>query len=659
MPSSESDRRQRALGGSAGVILLGFALVYHFFPGLLHVQRMSGDARSLSVGGSFSSPMGFQQRPRAQLPAPSDRELDAGPPLSLAPSAVVQARLAHKQAAALASDTRQAPDDTAKNPEMAALLKRADDALSKGHWTGDDDSAAALYEKVLKTSPHSYRARAGLAQVRMRLIAQVEQSLAAGDADGAGDALASLKSVPGSADDVKRLQKSLDSLQQVSPMLAQAADLMQQGKYAGPGADNALAVYRHVMTIDPGNAVATQGLARIQQRSLDQALSAAAQDDFDGADKALSKAAEVAPDSQQLQDVRGRIEGLRRQRAGSLLAQARSALDGGNLALAQKLAHQAVGVSTDVPGIDDFNERLSNARLYANYKPGQVFSDRFVDMPGTAPAMVVIPTGRFMMGAPSDEKGALASELPQHAVTISEGFALGRTEVTVAEFGAFVRASGYVPESEREGGSSVYDERSGSMRDDSKATWKSDYEGHRAGDDDPVVNVSWNDAHAYAVWLSKHTGKQYRLASEAQFEYAMRAGTQTRYWWGDGRPHSRVENLTGSGDRSRIGRRWSNAFSGYRDGYWGPAPVASFSANAFGLYDMDGNVSEWVDDCWHDNYTRAPRDGSAWVNPGCSRRVVRGGSWGSAPDQDRSAFRLGVKADTRSGRVGFRVMRRL
>jgi formylglycine-generating enzyme required for sulfatase activity len=236
---------------------------------------------------------------------------------------------------------------------------------------------------------------------------------------------------------------------------------------------------------------------------------------------------------------------------------------------------------------------------------------------------------------------------------------VARTDVTVGQFRDFVRASGYRPDSVTMGGASVYDERSGALRDDGRATWEDDYAGHPADDNLPVVNVSWNDAKAYVEWLSKRTGKAYRLPSEAEFEYALRAGTTTRYWWGDGTPDKRVENLTGALDRSRNGRRWSNAFRGYRDAYWGPAPVMSFMANPFGLYDINGNVSEWVADCWHDSYLRAPRDGSAWINPGCSAHVVRGGSWGSAPDQDRSAYRQGVEATVRSARVGFRVARAL
>ena len=302
---------------------------------------------------------------------------------------------------------------------------------------------------------------------------------------------------------------------------------------------------------------------------------------------------------------------------------------------------------------------MTNARLYANHRPGQVFTDRYVDLPGKSPALVVIPTGSFLMGAAADNRDRTDAQLPQHRVTLAKGFAMARAEVTVGEFREFVRTSGYVPDSVKLGGASVYDERSGALRDDATASWQDDYSGRKAADDLPVVNVSWNDAAAYAAWLSRRTGKSFRLPSEAEFEYALRGGTTTRYWWGEGTPDRKVENLTGSGDQSRSGRRWSNSFHGYRDGYWGPAPVMSFAANPFGLYDIDGNVSEWVADCWHDNYIRAPDDGSAWINPGCGVRVLRGGSWGSAPAQVISAYRQGAASDVRSGRVGFRVVQDL
>ena len=180
--------------------------------------------------------------------------------------------------------------------------------------------------------------------------------------------------------------------------------------------------------------------------------------------------------------------------------------------------------------------------------------------------------------------------------------------------------------------------------------------GVRSGPSSPIFD---RDAKAYAAWLQAQTGKPYRLPTESEFEYAIRAGSESRYPWGEGGPGRRQGNLTGENDRSASKREWVNAFTGYGDGYWGPAPAGSFKENAFGLQDTEGNVSEWVEDCWHDSYKRAPDDGSAWINPGCSKRVARGASWASAPDQARSAFRLGLEPDTTNPRLGFRVARAL
>jgi formylglycine-generating enzyme required for sulfatase activity len=176
----------------------------------------------------------------------------------------------------------------------------------------------------------------------------------------------------------------------------------------------------------------------------------------------------------------------------------------------------------------------------------------------------------------------------------------------------------------------------------------------------PVLHVSATDADGYAQWLSEQTGRNYRLPSEAEFEYALRAGSATRYPWGDrAAPPRGAGNFTGARDRSPGGRSWSNAFAGYGDGYWGPAPVGSFDPNAFGLHDLSGNVSEWVADCWHASYRRAPKDPKAWYNPGCRTRVIRGGSWASSPVQLRSAWRAPLERDTTNAQIGFRLVRDL
>jgi formylglycine-generating enzyme required for sulfatase activity len=156
----------------------------------------------------------------------------------------------------------------------------------------------------------------------------------------------------------------------------------------------------------------------------------------------------------------------------------------------------------------------------------------------------------------------------------------------------------------------------------------------------PVINVTWGDAQRYLAWLSKMTGKPYRLLTEAEYEYATRAGTTTAYPWGDD-----------------IGKNNANCNSQWDNKQ--TAPVGSFAPNAFGLYDMVGNVFEWVEDCYYDSYNEAPADGSAWIGSSCSNRVVRGGSWYNTPEYLRSAFRNGSTAGDRRSVLGFRVARTL
>jgi len=255
------------------------------------------------------------------------------------------------------------------------------------------------------------------------------------------------------------------------------------------------------------------------------------------------------------------------------------------------------------------------------------FRDRLSD--GTeGPEMVKIPVGTFLMGSPDDEKGRLEREGPVHRVTFARPFAMGRYEVTVAEFGMFVKATGYRTDAERCGeGCWHVVLTKGMLRDKptEDASWRNPYIDQTGVH--PVVCVSWNDAQAYVKWLSKETGKRYRLPTEAEWEYAARANTKTAYWWGDDFKGNRANcRFCGSG--------W--------DFLKGTAPVGSFPANPFGLSDTAGNVWEWVQDCMHQSYKGAPEDGRAWGEEDCGKcgwRGDRGGSWGNSPDTLRSAFR--------------------
>jgi formylglycine-generating enzyme required for sulfatase activity len=641
MPGTEVVRKQTVLGGAAGIALLAFALIYRFYPGASHVEPQTAPpvapapvaAPSMTLASTPYKPEVIAE------PAPSPEPVRASPDVTPGPAIPA------------------APPPKA----IAALLKKADKELAEEHLTEPKDSSAlALYQQVLDADKDNEAAKAGIEKIHNSLLQQAGTALDRGDEKESTRLLAALDLVPHSADELTALQEREKTLTLVTPLVTRAADLLRQGHAIEPANDNALAVYRQVIKLDPANKLADQGLGQIERDYLDRALAAAAQDDFAGADKILADAATIRPGSHELLDTRTRIEGLSRERATNTLAQANSALDAGNADLASLLAQKALGLSPDLGGIDEFNRRLRNARLYASFSPGQVITDKFLDRHGNAPPLVVIPTGSFVMGSPADEDGHRASEEPQRKVTIDTGFALGHNDVTVADFRAFVEDATYTTDAEKLGTSSVYDEESGRIIDRHGVSWRDDYLGVKAADNFPVIHISWDDATAYVQWLSARTGKNYRLPSETEFEYALRAGSSERYPWGSANPTIIYENITGDGDRSpRLKRSWSKAFPRYDDHYWGPAAVGTFPPNKFGLRDMDGNVSQWVEDCWHDNYTRAPADSRAWMNPGCASHVVRGGSWGSAPDQVRSAFRIAAPTDTRSARVGMRVARDL
>ncbi len=219
------------------------------------------------------------------------------------------------------------------------------------------------------------------------------------------------------------------------------------------------------------------------------------------------------------------------------------------------------------------------------------------------------------MGSPADEQGRDNDE-GQHEVTIAR-FAIGRHEVTFDQWDACVT----------DGGCKGY-------RPDDKNWGRGDR---------PVISVNWGDARSYVDWLSELTDQEYRLPSEAEWEYAARAGTTTRFWWGDD-VGSHKANCDGCGSR------WDNKQT---------APVSSFDANEHGLYDTAGNVWEWVEDCWNVSYEGAPENGGAWTSGQCDDRVLRGGSWNNDSRDLRSANRFRYVTFIRLINTGFRVARTL
>lgn len=464
---------------------------------------------------------------------------------------------------------------------------------------------------------------------------------------------------PSPRPDDKQDSKRRIQQQEIIRLLEAAHTAVQEGRVDQPESDSAWTYYRGVLDLEPGNLEAHQGLLVVQRQLVSSALEHARELDFELAERILEEAADIREPRQLIEAAQKEIAGFRAQRVEELRLAALSAMDSGNFNHAERLLIELIAIGGADDTVNQLRRRMEEGRVYGGFRPGQVIRDRFIDEDRLTPASIVILASSFMMGSSPAEKGRKDNEGPQHRVTFSRGFALGRHEVTVSEFGDFVSQTGYTTDAEIDRGSLIYDQRSGRMTRRDGVTWKMNYEGRKAGDDDPVVHVSWRDAEAYTNWLAQVTGEPYRLPSEAEFEYALRGGKSTRYWWGNDSPGHVVENITGEGDTSRSRRQWSTSFKGYKDQYWGPAPVGSFEPSPYGLFDIGGNVGEWVMDCRHDTYVRAPADGSAWVNPGCKQRVIRGGYWASSPQQTRSAFRLFSKPDSHDARIGFRIARDL
>jgi formylglycine-generating enzyme required for sulfatase activity len=248
-----------------------------------------------------------------------------------------------------------------------------------------------------------------------------------------------------------------------------------------------------------------------------------------------------------------------------------------------------------------------------------------------------------------------ADEKPVHDVLV-EPFRLGRFEVTRGQFSRFVAATGYATEAERGvgiNGCAVLDANSGEWSYRARYSWRDP--GFEQADQEPVVCVSWNDTQAYIKWLNDQTHGRFRLPSEAEWEFAARAGSEGRFPWGmDADKGCQYANGADQTPWPNGGRKWSSAMH-CDDHFFFTAPVGSYQANHFGLNDMIGNVWEWVQDCYHGNYAGAPADGSAWESAGCSSRVFRGGAWDDDPAHLRVSARGWIDPSGRYVNQGFRL----
>jgi formylglycine-generating enzyme required for sulfatase activity len=273
------------------------------------------------------------------------------------------------------------------------------------------------------------------------------------------------------------------------------------------------------------------------------------------------------------------------------------------------------------------------------------------------PEMVVAPAGSFTMGSPASEEDRQEDESPQHVVTFARPFAVGKLHVTVDEFAAFVKETGY------DAGSKCWTFEGGKGEERADRSWRNP--GFAQDGAHPAVCLTWNDAQAYAGWLAKKTGKPYRLLSEAEWEYAARGrtapGAYPRFWFGDTEKDlCRYGNVFDQKARDSIKEAEGEPAAPCNDGYAFTAPAGHYAPNAFGLYDMLGNAWQWTTDCVHGDYDGAPADGAAWLSADCIGRVRRGGSW---TETARVAYRdvavMTLPDEVRFADTGFRVARTL
>jgi formylglycine-generating enzyme required for sulfatase activity len=609
------------------------ARLRHLLPGLLACLSLA----ACGEGGGAHLPR-FRPKP---APAPTAR---AAPP---APQAAAQP---------------WRPNVPAIDPAQAeTTLRQADEALARGQvdrGRSPGPGALELYLAVLAVAPQDARARSGAEASVDALLELGRLSMRAGRLDEAARAEAIATAATPAHTDLPNFRRRLAQARLAQRELQLGERAARAGDITLPEKRSALEHLLRARAAFPDFAPIAAAQQRWDRVLLQRAWNAAMKEDFAAADSWLLESAHLAPGASEARVLRLQVIELRQARTQAVLAAGNAAVDALQLQRADAELQHARRIAAQPEGVAALARRIHLARHYGPFLPSQVFSEKLA-VGGNAPEMVIVPYGKFRMGAGEDDAQKQEAESPQHEVAFRRGFAIARNETTVAEFGRFVAATRYRSTATRSGHSVVYDEKGGAFAEHEGVDWRRDHVGRVASPALPVVHVSFEDASAYARWLSAQTGERYRLPSEAEFEYVLRAGNADAYPWGDEAPKKVVGNLAGDGDLSTVSRRWGNAIPGYRDAFWGPAPVRNFAVERFGTYDMVGNVSEWTQDCWHESYQRAPVDGSAWVNPGCPMRTVRGASWASSLEQVRSAARTPMAPDSSSARLGFRVVREL
>ena len=540
--------------------------------------------------------------------------------------------------------------------QLDAQLRSAEQMLSRNVLTGNGGkNAVQLFLSVLKQAPDNPRARVGLDAVRSALHSNFSSALKGGDIARAQQSLLGLQEAGLAA-------KQRVALAQALSLAERVHGLMQSGRAAEAGPDmveaakKAVALYRQALSLDSGLVAARQAIADFLHRLIKQAHSDVAAGNYSRAARLAGAVASLEPQNAELAGLNSELLKGRKQHLQDLLSQARTTLRADRWSQALHILQPLQSLkNAELAGL------LKQARTlerFDGHRPGERFSDRMADN-ATGPDLVVLPLGSFLFGANVDDPAYDEKQGAQIHVRVVDPIAIMRTETSRAQFAAFVTATGFVTDAERGAPSTIFDPSTGATRETDKVDWHDNFLGTPGRDDEPVIHVSWNDAKAYAKWMSQQTGHVYRLPSEAEFEFALRGGTHSIFWWGDGAPRELVENLAGTGERFRNKNYWPIGFARYNDRHWGPAPVASFKTNPFGLFDLGGNVAEWTLDCFHTSLQGRPDSALPRLDGKCSGHVIKGGYWSAGPLKAASASRFGLKSGVPDNQVGFRLVRGL
>ena len=414
------------------------------------------------------------------------------------------------------------------------------------------------------------------------------------------------------AEEKQQAARPSDREAKISALLSSAKADLSANRLTSPAGNNAWEKYQAVLKLAPGHTEAQKGLDNIIARYKSMFDSALSRKKFAEAERYVS----------QIRSIHANAPGLSKME--ERLSASRAAEKRRQEAQREKLNK----IRQEAAEAERRRQEQMAAEREAERSREQQAGRKFRDCED-CPEMVVVPAGAFTMGSPSGESGRHGDEGPRHHVKMWYPFAVGIYEVTFEEWDACVEdggCGGYVPDDKGWG------------------------RGKR-----PVINVSWHDAQAYVQWLSNKTGAEYHLLSESEWEYVARAGTSTARYWGES-SSAQCRYANGADETARRYHR-NLPIEECDDGHYHTASVGTYAANAFGLHDMLGNVWEWTQDCWIDNYHNISGDGSARESGDCSKRVFRGGSWSSGPMFLRSAYRIGDTTEFRDSGIGFRVAR--